>query len=108
MAEPERRQQRRERVDYPVRIRLDTGEEFDGLVDNLGTNGALIVTPNLEAALDVGSRVALRIDTGEGTASTEGEVLRIEQEFAEGDIRLSFAVRFDRELSTAEPQKDKD
>jgi hypothetical protein len=107
MAEPERRQQGRERVDYPVRIRLDTGEEFDGVVDNLGANGALIVTPNLEAALDVGSRVALSIDTGKGTAATEGEVLRIEQEFAEGDIRLAFAVRFDREFTTEAPKHKK-
>ncbi len=96
MAGPERRQQRRERVDFPVRIRLASGEEFDGLVDNLGTNGALVATPHLEAALEVGAGVTLRIDTKKGAVQADGEVLRIEQEFAEGDIRLSFAVRFTR------------
>jgi hypothetical protein len=98
MTGPDRRSQRRERVDFPVRIRVSTGEQFDGLVDNLGTNGALVVTPNLEAALDVGVRLALDIDTGKGVVHAEGEVLRIEQEFAEGDIRLSFAVRFSQPL----------
>ncbi|HEX5139151.1 MAG TPA: PilZ domain-containing protein [Planctomycetota bacterium] len=93
MAGPERRSQRRERVGYPVRVRAD-GEEFDGVVDNLGTNGALIVTSHLEAALDVGSTVHLEIDMGNGPVIADGEVLRIEQEFSEGDIRLSFAVKF--------------
>ena len=99
MSEAERRRQKRERVDYPVQVRLDSGEEFHGVVDNLGLNGALIVTPNLEAALDVGTAVTLRIDTGKGTAEIEGQVLRIEQEFAEGDIRLAFAVRFAHPLT---------
>jgi PilZ domain len=94
MAGPERRSQRRERVDFPVRVRAADGEEFDGLVDNLGTNGALIVTSHLEAALDVGATVSLEIDMGNGPVRVDGEVLRIEQEFAEGDIRLAFAVRF--------------
>jgi hypothetical protein len=94
MAGPERRSQRRERVDYPVRVRAGPDEAFDGVVDNLGANGALIVTSHLEAALDVGSTVSLEIDMGNGPVSVDGEVLRIEQEFAEGDIRLAFAVRF--------------
>ena len=99
MTGPERRQQRRERVDFPVRIRIASGEEFDGIVDNLGTNGALVATANLEAALEVGVPVTLRIDTGKGIVQVDGEVLRIEQEFAEGDIRLSFAVRFAQPLT---------
>ncbi len=98
MTGPERRQQKRERVDFPVRIRVASGEEFDGVVDNLGVHGALVATSNLEAALDVGAPVTLRIDTKKGIVEAEGEVLRIEQEFAEGDIRLSFAVRFARPL----------
>jgi len=98
MTGPERRSQKRERVDYPVRIRVASDEVFDGIVDNLGANGALVVTSYLEAALDVGTTVTLEIDTGKGIAVAEGQVLRIEQEFAEGDIRLSFAVRFSRTL----------
>lgn len=94
MTGPERRSQRRERVDYPVKIRVGPDEVFDGIVDNLGTNGALIVTSYLEAALDVGATVNLDIDMGDGRVTVDGEVLRIEQEFAEGDIRLAFAVRF--------------
>jgi hypothetical protein len=96
MAGPERRQQKRERVDFPVRIRIASGEEFEGVVDNLGANGALVATPDFEAPLEVGVPVTLRIDTGKGTVQAEGEILRIEQEFAEGDIRLAFAVRFTR------------
>lgn len=99
MSEAERRQQRRDRVDYPVRIRLDSGEEFLGVVDNLGLQGALVVTPSLEMALDVGAQVTLKIDTGKGTVEAQGEVLRIEQEFSEGDIRLAFAVRFAQPLA---------
>jgi hypothetical protein len=38
--------------------------------------------------------VTLRIETGKGAIEAEGQVLRIEQEFSEGDIRLAFAVRF--------------
>jgi hypothetical protein len=98
MTGPERRSQRRERVDYPVRFRLASGEEFDGIVDNLGANGALVATPNLEATLDVGDAVDLRIDTGEATIEARGQVLRVEQEFAEGEIRLVFAVRFETPL----------
>jgi hypothetical protein len=101
MAGPERRSQRRERVDYPVRIRTPGGEQFDGVVDNLGTHGALIVTSHLEAALDVGAAVGLEIDMGKAPVSVEGEVLRIEQEFAEGDIRLAFAVRFTSPIDVA-------
>lgn len=101
MAGPERRSQRRERVDYPVRIRGADGEEFDGVVDNLGTNGALIVTSHLEAALDVGSAVHLEIGMESGPVSVDGDVLRIEQEFSEGDIRLAFAVRFAQPIALA-------
>ena len=99
MAGPERRQQKREPVDFPVRIRIASGEEFLGVVNNLGPNGALVATPNLEAALEVGAPVTLRIDAGEGVVEADGEVLRIEQEFAEGDIRLAFAVRFVRPVA---------
>ena len=98
MAGPERRSQRRERVDYPVRIRAGGEEPFDGVVDNLGTHGALIVTSHLEAALDVGATVSLEFDMGSGPMTVDGEVLRIEQEFAEGDVRLAFAVRFERPI----------
>jgi hypothetical protein len=99
MAGPERRSQRRERVDFPVRIREPGGDEFDGMIDNLGAQGALVVTSYLEATLDVGTKITLDIDTGEGVVHAEGEVLRLEQEFAEGDIRLAFAVRFSEPLN---------
>jgi hypothetical protein len=98
MAEPERRSHKRARVDYPVRVRAASGEEFDGTVDNLGELGALVATRNLEVTFDVGDVLTLRIDTGKGTVEAEGQVLRIEQEFAEGDVGRSFAVRFSRPL----------
>ena len=42
MSGQERRQQRRERVDFPVRIRMDTGEEFDGVVTGITNFGIFI------------------------------------------------------------------
>jgi len=94
MAEPERRSHRRTRVGYPVRVRTESGDEFEGVVDNLGALGALVATPHLEASIEVGASITLAIDTDGAVIEAAGEVLRIEQEFAEGDIRLAFAVRF--------------
>jgi hypothetical protein len=105
MAGPERRSHDREQVNYPVRIVTASGDEFDGVVDNLGALGALVATPNVEASFEVGEgqKLTLRIDTGQGVVEADGTVLRLEQEFAAGEIRLSFAVKFARPLELPNP-----
>ena len=96
MAAEERRAHDRSLVHYPVRVRVPGGKEFDGSVDNLGRLGALVSTADLEAPFHVGDHVTLKIEIPDGEpVDVAGEVLRLEQEFAGGDIRRSFAVRFD-------------
>jgi len=97
MASEEKRAHERAAVDLPVHIRSASGAEFEGTVENLGVLGALVSTPDLEVRLDVGDEVMLTIKRAEGDVlEVEGEVLRLEQEFAGGDIRRAFAVRFPR------------
>ena len=87
-------------VGYGVSIETPGGIRFEGTVENLGGLGALVSTPDLEAVLDVGDEVSMTISTADkGDVAVSGQVLRLEQEFTGGDIRRTFAVKFDRELS---------
>ncbi len=99
MGSQERRAHDRVPVRLPVRVRIDGGEEFEGLVENLGSLGALVSTTDLEARFDIGDQLELEIESGEGggggVVHTGGVVVRLEQEFTGGEIRRSFAVRFD-------------
>ena len=95
MAAGEKRAHARSNVRYACRVRLAEGRVLDGCVENLGVLGALVSTSDLEAGFDVGDHVGLTIEVPEhGPVDVEGEVLRLEQEFAAGDIRRAFAVRF--------------
>jgi hypothetical protein len=95
MAGDEKRAHERAIVRYPVQIRVD-GQEIAGTVENLGALGALITTVELEPQLEVGQRVGLTIAvSGGGSVDAAGEVLRVDQEFAGGEIRRTFAIRFD-------------
>ena len=95
MAAHEQRAHQRELVTLPVLVRMASGSELSGQVDNLGALGALVTTPDLEVAIVVGDQVTLVIDTRDrGRVEVVGEVLRLEQEFTGSDIRRSFAVRF--------------
>ena len=92
----ERRKHDREAVRYTVRVRVQGGGEFDGTVENLGGLGALISTDDLETRFAVGDRIDLDIDLAEkGHVAAAGSVLRLDQEFMDGEIRRAFAVRFD-------------
>ncbi|MHC4136770.1 MAG: PilZ domain-containing protein, partial [Planctomycetota bacterium] len=101
MAAHEQRAHQRAAVALPVLIRIASGSEFSGKVENLGALGALVTTPDLEVAIVVGDQVTLVIETPDrGRVEAAGEVLRLEQEFTGTDIRRSFAVRFVEELQT--------
>ena len=98
MAGREQRAHERTHVRYPVRVRIGD-REIAGTVENLGVLGALVSTIELEPSLDVGHRISLEIAvSGEGPIEADGEVLRVDQEFASGEIRRTFAVRFDDEI----------
>ena len=81
-------------TDLAVTVRGSGGAVLKGTVENLGSLGALVSTLDLEAALDVGDKVTLVLQARGRTVEAEGEILRLEQEFAAGDIRRAFAVRF--------------
>jgi hypothetical protein len=100
MATDDRRAHGRSEVRYACRIRTPDGRVLDGCVENLGVLGALVSTADLEAALDVSDHVILGVEVPEhGAVEVEGEILRLEQEFAEGDIRRYFAIRFNQSFA---------
>jgi len=95
MSNDDRRAHGRTVVRYACRIRTPDERVLDGCVENLGVLGALVSTADLEVALEVADHVTLAVDIPEhGAVEVEGEILRLEQEFAEGDIRRYFAIRF--------------
>jgi len=99
MPSEEKRAHVRTRVRYAVRVRCGTKGEFAGVVENLGALGAFVSTPDFDVLLEVGQRVSLSVVRPDvEPLEAEGEIVRLEQEFSGGDIRRSFAVRFDREV----------
>jgi hypothetical protein len=100
MATDDRRAHGRTVVRYACRIRTADGRVLDGCVENLGVLGALVSTADLESPLEVSDHVILAVEVPEhGAVEVEGEILRLEQEFAEGDIRRSFAIRFNQSFA---------
>jgi len=94
----EQRAHERTTVKWPVAIQKEAGSEFPGTVENLGALGALVSSPELEPSLVIGDRVTLRLEHDGTTISAAGEIVRVDQEFAAGDIRRTFAVKFDAEI----------
>ena len=91
----EKRAHERLVVRYRVEIRLGASNPIPGRVENLGTLGAFVTTLELEPHIEVGDLVELVIWVPEKEPFTvAGQVLRLDQEFAEGDIRRAFAVKF--------------
>ncbi len=91
----EKRQHERTVVRYPARITVGESHEIAATVENLGVLGALISTVELEPHVDVGTELAMVIAvSGQGPIDVTGEVLRVDQEFAGGEVRRTFAVRF--------------
>ncbi|MGH7163257.1 MAG: PilZ domain-containing protein [Planctomycetota bacterium] len=104
MTRPEKRAHDRVDVKFTVRVTCPGGSVIEGVVDNLGALGAFISTTDLETPLDTGDLVELAIampaeGKPPGPVVVGGEVLRLEQEFAGGEIRRSFAVRFDTPIA---------
>ena len=95
----DKRAHQRQTATYPVHVGLEGGGEFEGVVENIGTLGALIATNEIEIPLDSGQRVSLRILLeGDQGIAVSGEIVRVEQELAAGEIRRALAVRFDEPL----------
>ncbi|MHC4932843.1 MAG: PilZ domain-containing protein [Planctomycetota bacterium] len=91
----EKRSHRRKVVRFAVRVTLEGGKVFDGMVENLGKLGALVTTSDLETPLEVGGKLDLEIEMPDGSkVETAGEILRLDQEFSQGEIRRALAVRF--------------
>ena len=91
----EKRAHERLVVRYRVEIHIGEGKPIPGRVENLGALGAFVTTLELEPHIEVGDMVELTIWVPEKEPfSVQGQVLRLDQEFAEGDIRRAFAVKF--------------
>ena len=95
MGSPDKRAHERRTLRRATTVRNPSGAELEAIVENVGALGALISTEDLETALAVGDRVWLRLGDDEEEREVEGEILRLDQEFVEGDIRRTFAVKFD-------------
>ena len=96
MLPDERRAHERAATSLPVEITVASGTVIEGTIENIGQFGVFISTADLETVLDSGAPVKLRFTLPDGEQiEREGDVLRLDQEFTAGDIRRSFAVRFD-------------
>jgi len=99
MAHDERRAHERTAANIPVTIETPGGGTMEGTIENMGQFGIFVSTTDLETALGTGARVTARFTVAGGeSVERAGEVLRLDQEFAGGDIRRSFAVRFDEAI----------
>ncbi len=95
----EKRQHERVVARYPVQICVGEEATISGTVENLGALGALISTVELEPPLDIGSELDLTIAvSGKGAIEVSGKILRVDQEFVDGEVRRAFAVRFDQAI----------
>ena len=95
----EKRAHERTVVRYAAQIRVGDAEAISGMVENLGALGALVSTAELEPHLDVGTQLELTIAVSDkGQVEVAGQVRRVDQEFADGEIRRTFAVLFDDEI----------
>jgi hypothetical protein len=95
MGSPDKRAHERKALRRATTVRNPAGAELEATVENVGALGALISTEDLETALAVGDRVSLRLGIDDEEHEVAGEILRLDQEFVEGDIRRTFAVKFD-------------
>ncbi|MHC4960040.1 MAG: PilZ domain-containing protein [Planctomycetota bacterium] len=81
---------------FPVEIKTSDGRMIKGRAENLGQLGVLLTTPDLEAPIAMGDSVGLTLWLPEREPfEARGQVLRVDQEFAEGDLRRTFAIKFD-------------
>ena len=98
MAADERRAHERRPTDLQVRVELSGDRAFDGRAENIGEYGVFISTLDLEASLQAGDAVTLHFEYEGNPTVRTGSVVRLDQEFAAGEIRRSFAVKFDEPL----------
>jgi len=99
MVPDERRSHERTATNLPVEVETAEGARFAGTIENIGEYGVFVSTADLETPLATGAQVTLRFRTeAHGDVTRAGEVLRLDQEFAAGEIRRSFAVKFGEPL----------
>jgi hypothetical protein len=81
---------------FPAELKTADGRTVKGRAENLGPLGVLVTTQDLEIPIVVGDELGLTLWLPDREPlETRGEVLRADQEFAEGDLRRTFAVKFD-------------
>lgn len=98
MTGDERRAFERHAVQATARVTLPSGTELECRVENLGELGVYLSTSELDGVIEVGDQVRVVVSRDSGTVERSGEVLRHDQEFAGGEIRRAFAVRFDASI----------
>ena len=94
MSGDERRAHERVSVTIEARLRLASGKELTGRIENIGDLGAYVSTADLDGSIEVGDSVTVIFDKDGETVERTGEVLRHDQEFTGGEIRRAVAVRF--------------
>jgi len=98
MSGDERRAFQRFDAGIPARVVLRSGTGIECRIENVGELGAYVSTADLDGVIEVGDRVAVSFVRAGTDIEREGEVLRHDQEFTGGEIRRSFAIRFDEPI----------
>ena len=98
MSGDERRAFERFDTSLPARVTLPSGAEIECRVENIGELGVYLSTAELDGAIEDGDRLTVFVERDGKTIERTGEVLRHDQEFTGGEIRRSFAVRFDKPI----------
>ena len=98
MSGDERRAVERLDTQLPARATLPSGAEIECRVENIGELGVYLSTADLDGVIEVGDTVTVNIVRDGTKIDRSGQVLRHDQEFTSGEIRRSFAVRFDEPI----------
>ena len=98
MSGDERRAYERFDAALPARATLPSGAEVECRVENIGELGVYLSTADLDGVIEVGDTVRVSVVRDGVTIERDGQVLRHDQEFTSGEIRRSFAIRFDEPI----------
>ncbi len=95
MTSDERRAHERKRADLPVHGTLTGGATMEGRIENIGEYGVFFTSTDLDCSIEAGDRMSLRFRYQDSDFERDGIVVRIDQEFAAGEVRRSIAIRFE-------------
>lgn len=93
----EKRRYERKSVHYAVRVELEGGATVAGAIENLGALGVLVSTTDFETALSEGARAEVVIEAPSEIRAA-ATIVRVEPEFAAGELRRALALRFDEPI----------